>query len=146
MARAGCWAWFYPDAWATKGSPVSQKLKGLDLKNWYYLAAATALQVGLVAVIYYVELHNLDPSIGISRALIYTGAANLALFVSLTPGAIGFRESFLLFSQNLHHITTATIVAANILDRAIYITLLLLLAVFIFGSHANQRLRISRSD
>lgn len=124
--------------------PLARRLNNLDLGNWGYLAAATALQVALVAVIYYAELHNLDPAIGFGQALVYTGAANLALFVSLTPGAIGFRESFLVFSQNLHHINTQTIVAANILDRAMYVTLMLLLAVFIFGSHAHRSLRIKR--
>ena len=120
---------------------VANRLAGLDLKNWYYLAAATALQVAIVTAIYYTELRSLDTSISIGQALVYTGAANLALFVSLTPGAIGFRESFLLFSQRLHDISAQTIVAANILDRAIYITLMLLLAVFIFGTHANRSLR-----
>lgn len=123
---------------------VSARLQNLDLKNWYYLAAATALQVAIVAVIYYTELHNLDSSIGISQALIYTGAANLALFVSLTPGAIGFRESFLLFSQRLHDINTQTIIAANILDRAMYISLMLLLAIFIFGTHAHRTLQTKK--
>lgn len=117
---------------------VSDRLQNLDLKNWYYLATATALQVAIVAVIYYTELHNLDSSIGISQALVYTGAANLALFVSLTPGAIGFRESFLVFSQRLHDINTQTIIAANILDRTMYISLMLLLAIFIFGTHAHR--------
>lgn len=125
---------------------IAVRLQNLDLKNWYYLAAATALQVAIVAVIYYVELHNLDSSIGISQVLVYTGAANLALFVSLTPGAIGFRESFLLFSQRLHDINAQTIIAANILDRAMYISLMLLLAVFIFGTHAHRSLRIGKRD
>lgn len=124
-----------------KIQPIGKKLNNLELKNWYYLAAATALQVGLVAIIYYSELHNLDSTIGVSQALVYTGAANLALFVSLTPGAIGFRESFLVFSQSLHDINTQTIISANILDRAMYISLMLLLALFIFGTHAHRQFR-----
>jgi len=74
--------------------------------------------------------------------VIYTGAANFALFVSITPGAIGFRESFLLFSQHLHHIDSSTIVAANLIDRSVYIVLLLLLAAGIFGTHAQRRFKI----
>ena len=54
----------------------------------------------------------------------YTGAANFALFVSLTPGAIGIRESFLFFSQRLNHITNAAIVGANVLDRTVYVIFL----------------------
>jgi uncharacterized membrane protein YbhN (UPF0104 family) len=76
--------------------------------------------------------------------MVYTGAANLALFVSLTPGAIGFRESFLVFSQHLHHISNSTIVAANILDRAMYLVLLLILALIIFGTHARRQLGVDK--
>lgn len=126
-----------------KSQRFGGRLKQLDLKNWYYLAFATLLQVVVLTLIYYVELRNVAPGIDFSQAVIYTGAANLALFVSLTPGAIGFRESFLLFSQNLHHIDSTTIVAANILDRALYIVLLAILAVFIFGTHVRRRLLIN---
>lgn len=122
---------------------VSTRTANLDLGDWYYLALATFLQVSLVAFIYYVELKSVAPGVSLSQAIIYTGAANLALFVSITPGAIGFRESFLLFSQRLHHVSPDTIVAANILDRSIYILFLLVLAVIIFSTHASRRLKVA---
>ncbi len=121
------------------------RLSKLDLTGWYYLAGATLLQVSLVAVIYYIELRSISPGIELWQAIVYTGAANFALFVSLTPGAIGFRESFLLFSQRLHHIDSSTIVAVNILDRAMYVILLLVLALFIFGTHASRRLGVKNT-
>ncbi|MEK7600104.1 MAG: lysylphosphatidylglycerol synthase domain-containing protein [Patescibacteria group bacterium] len=117
------------------------RLSKLDLTGWYFLAAASFLQVSLVAAIYFTELRSLAPNTTLTQAIIYTGAANFALFVSLTPGAIGFRESFLLFTQRLHHIDSSTIVAANILDRAMYVVLLLILALFIFGTHASKQLK-----
>lgn len=120
---------------------IAPRLRNLDMRGWYYLAIATLVQVVLMAMIYTVELRAVDASIGIGQAIVYTGAANLALFVSLTPGAIGFREAFLLFSQELHHISPSIIVATNILDRTLYITLMLLLGIFIFGSQANKRLK-----
>lgn len=116
-------------------------LDKLDIKSWYWLAAATFLQLSFVTIVYYTELHSVAPQTSLSQAIIYTGAANFALFVSITPGAIGFRETFLLFSQRLHHISSSTIVAANIIDRAMYITLLLLMALFIFGTHARRQLQ-----
>ncbi|HEX4774450.1 MAG TPA: lysylphosphatidylglycerol synthase domain-containing protein [Candidatus Saccharimonadales bacterium] len=124
---------------------VQQRLKGLDLKWWYFLALATLIQIGFVAIIYYSELRSVAPGTSFSQAVIYTGAANLALYVSLTPGAIGFRESFLVFSSHLHHVSNSSIVAASILDRAVYIVLLLILAVFIFGTHLNQRLQTTKN-
>jgi uncharacterized membrane protein YbhN (UPF0104 family) len=125
---------------------LGPRLEKLDLTGWYYLAVASFLQVSLVAAIYYTELRSVAPSTHLSQAIIYTGAANFALFVSLTPGAIGFRESFLVFSERLHHISNSTIVAANILDRAMYIVLLLIMALFVFGTHARRQLNIKSED
>ena len=125
---------------------MAPRLKQLDLRNWYYLAIATLLQMVFVTLVYFVELRTVAPGTGFGQAVTYTGAANLALYVSLTPGAIGFRESFLVFSQHLHHISNSTIVAANILDRAVYIVLLALLAVLIFATHASDRLKAIRAS
>jgi uncharacterized membrane protein YbhN (UPF0104 family) len=127
-------AWFKP------------RLAKLDLRGWYYLAFSTLLQVCLVAAIYYTELHSVAPGVRLSQAIIYTGAANFALFVSITPAAIGIRESFLVLSQHLHHNGNATIVTANILDRATYILVLLLMAVFILVTHARRQLSLTSEE
>jgi uncharacterized membrane protein YbhN (UPF0104 family) len=124
--------------------PISLLLLAVGLRQrdrgaWLYLALATLSQIALLVVIFYIELKAVAPATHFGQAVIYAGVANLALFVSLTPGAIGFREAFLVFSQQLHHISDATIVAANLIDRSIYIVLLLGLALIIFGSHANRR-------
>lgn len=120
---------------------MQSRLKALHLASLGLLFLATLLQVALVAVIYYMELRHVTTGVTFSQAIIYTGAANFALFVSLTPGAIGFREAFLLFSQNLHHINNEAIVAANIIDRGVYLVILAILALYIFGTHAQRRLQ-----
>jgi uncharacterized membrane protein YbhN (UPF0104 family) len=124
----------------SRNQSVSRHLREIDMRAWYYLAGATLLQVSLVATIYYTELHTLSSKVSVSQAIIYTGAANFALFVSLTPGAIGFRESFLVFSQHLHHISGGLIVSANILDRSMYMVLLLILSIFLLLTHARKQL------
>jgi uncharacterized membrane protein YbhN (UPF0104 family) len=113
-------------------------LRGLAIP----LLAATALQLLVQLVIYYLELRSLMPEVSIAQAATYTGAANFALFVSITPGAIGIRESFLALSQQLHHIPTDTIIAASVIDRAVYLVFLGLLFLGTLGMHAKQRLRI----
>jgi hypothetical protein len=45
----------------------------------------------------------------------------------------------LLFSRQLHHISSANIVAANIIDRAIFIVVLLVLFVLTLGFHAKYK-------
>ncbi|HVV26018.1 MAG TPA: lysylphosphatidylglycerol synthase transmembrane domain-containing protein [Candidatus Saccharimonadales bacterium] len=106
------------------------------------LVLLTFLQVLLTAITYFVELKAVNPHIGWSQAVSYSGAANFALFVSLTPDAIGFREAFLLFSQHLHHVSTANILSANIIDRGSYVIFLVLLFLVVLGTHAQDRLRL----
>lgn len=119
---------------------AARRLGRVSFAELERLAIATLLQVSIYVVIYYIELHTIAPATTFRQAIIYTGVANLALFVSLTPGAIGFRESFLLFSQHLHHVDNATIVAANLIDRAVYVVLLAVIATVIFGTHAQREL------
>jgi uncharacterized membrane protein YbhN (UPF0104 family) len=119
---------------------LTRGLRALPWQHTYKLALATLLQVVLITIIYIVELKSIDSSITVSQAIIYAGAANFALFVSITPGAIGFREAFLVFSQNLHHIPPSTILAANVIDRASYILLLGVLFIAALSLHAKKRL------
>jgi uncharacterized membrane protein YbhN (UPF0104 family) len=118
----------------------SEKQGSTTLRPYLFIAAAAALQVAVLVAIYYLELRSLDASVSLGQVLSYTGAANMALFVAITPGAIGFREAFLVFSQELHGISNDLIVAANVLDRAVYVVFLSLLCVAIFGLHAQKKL------
>jgi uncharacterized membrane protein YbhN (UPF0104 family) len=115
---------------------------GINPTNMAYMFGAVALQMVAQVGIYYVELHNVSPGVSFSQILTYTGAANFALFVSLTPGAIGIREAFLVFSQSLHHISNSAIVAANIIDRAAYLVVLGIMFVAVITLHAKDRLHV----
>ena len=108
------------------------------------LALLTLAQVSVQACIFYFELHTINPHIHFSQAVSYTGAADLAIFVALTPGAIGFRESFLVFSNSLHHISTANILSANLIDRALYVVFLGLLFLLVGGMHAKDKLQLTK--
>ncbi len=106
-----------------------------------YLLIATLLQAVIQAVIYGVELHSSGHAhVNVAQVITYTGTANLALFVALTPGAIGIRESFLLLSQHLHHISSGMIVVANVIDRSVYLVFLLILLVITLSLHAKDKL------
>ncbi|HSX47230.1 MAG TPA: hypothetical protein VLF63_00505 [Patescibacteria group bacterium] len=127
-----------------KTNKFKSKFKDLEINNWYLIGLATLLQVFINSLIYFVELTIVAPSIHFNQAIIYSGAANLALFVSLTPGAIGFRESFLVLSHKLHHLSNTVIVSANIIDRSVYIVILLILSVIIVLTHAAKRLGLTK--
>jgi len=111
----------------------------------FNLASATLAQVSILAVIFHVGLQSIGQSVQVISTLIYTAAANFALFVSLTPGAIGFREAFLVFTGNLHHIPNQSIVSANLVDRGVYILFLGILVVITTVLHAGSYLRDQKS-
>jgi uncharacterized membrane protein YbhN (UPF0104 family) len=118
----------------------TKKLGFGPLKKYVFIIfLLTLLQVLCMVVIYTIELNAVDPSAHYTllQTISYTSSANLSLFVSLTPGGIGIREAFLIFSQSLHHIPLSTIVAAGILDRAFYIIFLVIL--FVVSSGMNLK-------
>jgi uncharacterized membrane protein YbhN (UPF0104 family) len=131
--------------WYGKKSRIKDA-RGINPINLSWLFAATAAQMAVQVAIFYIELRSVDSSISFGQALTYTGAANFALFAALTPGAIGIREAFLVFSQNLHHIGNTVIVAANVIDRAVYLLLLGILFVLVLSLHAKDKLRLNKPD
>ncbi len=116
----------------------------IKLSLYTKLFLLTLSQLLVVALIYFIELHSINHSISLRQAIVYTGVADFALFISLTPGALGFREAFLVFSKNLHHISTSNILSASVIDRGIYILLLGLLFLGALSIHAKDRLEIKK--
>lgn len=106
----------------------------------------TVAQVILTAIIYFVELRATGTSVSLAHGFVYAASANLSLFVSLTPGGIGVREAFLLFTQSLHGISTASIVAAGILDRAFYVMFLVLLFLVTSMLHIRETVLLKQAD
>lgn len=100
----------------------------------------TLVQSLLMVAIYYTELHATHTMASLWQGLIYGSSANLSLFVSITPGAIGIREAFILFAQSLHHISLSSVITAGILDRAFYVVFLLALLVISSVFHLNDTL------
>lgn len=125
--------------WYAKRSSIDESTAFVRYIGFIFLA--TSVQLAAQAVIYFIELQAVS-SVSWGQAISYTGAANFALFVALTPGAIGIREAFLLFTQNIHHIGSSVIVAANVIDRAVYLVFLGLMALGVFGLHADKKLRL----
>lgn len=123
---------------------LNRFLKKTRLHNpYFWLIGLGALALCVVTTLtYWVELYHVNPSVTAAQAMVYTSAANLSLFVSLTPGAIGFREAFLLLSEQLHHIPQTTIIGASVIDRAFYVMFLLILFVILLIVNSRKRLGI----
>lgn len=139
VTGGGCWLVLQ---WYAKKSQIGEK----NITPFLLLCmfVATLLQLITQVVIYFVELHAVSSHISIAQVVTYTGAANFALFVALTPGAIGIREAFLLFTEKLHHIDAETIVAANVADRAVYLVFLGGLFILVLSLHAGKKLKLTQ--
>ncbi|MGH7195844.1 MAG: lysylphosphatidylglycerol synthase transmembrane domain-containing protein [Candidatus Saccharimonadales bacterium] len=118
----------------------------LNIKTLGLVLAATAFQALVQIGIYFVELHSVNAHIHFAQVVSYTGAADLALFVGLTPGAIGIREAFLIFSRHLHHVSSANIVAANIIDRGVFLIFLAVLFILTISLHIKNRLAVDEAE
>lgn len=123
-----------------KALQVIRKIR-LDDRYLWMIALGAAMTFAVSIFIYFVELAHMT-SIGLGQVVLYTAAANLALFVSLTPGAIGIRESFVLITQQLHGIDTNSIIGANIIDRAFFIGFLLVLFVILLAINSRKHLPV----
>jgi len=112
-------------------------------KNFWLVGLGAFLLIAATVFIYHTELAFVYSGVSIFQSIVYTAAANLALFVSLTPGALGIRESFLILSQQLHNIPSDAIVSASVIDRAFYVIFLLVMFVLLLAVDAKRRLRFS---
>lgn len=126
--------------WYARRSSFAYKKLNLSPKIILYVVAVSVAQTAIQVVIYALELHIVNAHISLTQAITYTGAANLALFVALTPGAIGIREAFLLFSENLNHLNTANIVSASVIDRAVFLVFLAMLFLFALSLRAKGKM------
>ncbi len=113
--------------------------KNVMLFSLLGILVGTILQMIAQVAIYAVELASVSSNATLSQVISYTGAANFSLFVSLTPGAIGIRESFLIFSESLHHINNTNIISAGVIDRAVYVVFLGLVFLLILALHARGK-------
>ena len=104
----------------------------------------TLAQLLITSLIYLIELKIVNKSINYNQVMTYTGVANLALFVSITPGAIGFRESFLLFTQRLHHIRASNIISASLIDRSVYLVFLFILILVAASMHIGNKIKSTK--
>lgn len=121
---------------AIKRYLLKKGIKRLHLKKQFIvnIFILTLIQIVILASIYLLELHFINPTTSIRQVLAYTGIANLALFVALTPGAIGIREAFLIFGNKITGISTAQVAVASVIDRSLYISFLVIIGFFILIS------------
>lgn len=130
--------------WYASRKHLSQSDLKLNPKFYLLLFTVTLIQALIQGLIFYIELSTTHQHYSITQVMSYTGMANLTIFVALTPGAIGIRESFLIFSQNIHHVSSSSIIVANVIDRSVFIVFLLCVLAVTVVTHMKGRLDIKR--
>ena len=137
---------------ATSAWFIKWRVAKLTIKSYVFsprifskLILAVFVQMILITAIYFIELYALGKTPSLAQVISYSGAANFSLFVAITPGAIGIREAFLLFSERLHHIDSQTIIAANLIDRSVYVLFLGLLFLWLLATHTKVTLKSNSS-
>lgn len=111
-------------------------------RDVFAIYLVTLCQVSVMTAIYFTELQATGATVSLLQTIVYTASANLSLFVSLTPGGIGIREGFIVFASSLHHVPLAAVVAAGVLDRALYV--IFLAALFVASSALHVKAMLSR--
>jgi uncharacterized membrane protein YbhN (UPF0104 family) len=128
----------------TRNTKIKQWGLNFSASNLLMLVLATLFQSVVQAVIFGIELHSVNQNIALHQIIAYTGVANFAVFAALTPGAIGIRESFLVIGHNLHGISNANTIAANIIDRGVFIVFLVILFLVTLAFHARSNMFVDK--
>jgi|SRR3989344_6258006 len=103
------------------------------------LLSYALLNIFTRAIMYFIAFQAIGIDINFLQALIYNSIISLSLYLTVTPGSIGIRETMLLlFGTGLFFSDTA-ILAVSLIDRASLI--LLLLGLFVWF-HFVKRERI----
>ncbi len=126
--------------WYLKRRQLDSQKHLLSIKSLVYIFLAALVQLAIQTIIYAIELESIG-KFAIHQIVAYSGFADLALFASITPGGIGIREAFLVFSEKIHHIPTASIVLASLIDRSAYFIYLIILLIIVLLFHGFKRIK-----
>lgn len=90
-------------------------------------------QYFLTACAFFFELKAIHASTSIAGLMVYSAIAGFSILVALTPAAIGFRETLLIFARQSLGVSISTIVISATVDRLVYFVLLVILNIVISG-------------
>lgn len=108
-----------------KGRHIISKDKSLISK----LFLVSALSFGASLFVSYVEFTLLNISVSVPALGLYTALVSLSLLISITPGAIGIRESILLIVSSTMGVTASDIIQLAVIDRGVHFLLLIVLFI-----------------
>lgn len=113
--------------------------------NLMYRLGAVASGVFIVSLTAsFIEFSVFDIEISLASLGLYTSLSVVSILFAITPGAIGIRETLLIFASDAMGITNEQVIQVAILDRAItYITLFVLGAI---TRSASKKLKLQDQE
>ncbi len=156
------WAAFFPPhtlewipfGWARERA--NQVLSGWHImrksrKTVMDLCYLTALNLCLASAGTWLEFaafHMKDPygnGIGFVQAAIFTAIGTLSFLVSITPAALGIKESLLMFSSRFLGIAPSQALAVSLLDRSLNVVVLCLFFSFAL-IYINKKFKMKKGE
>lgn len=101
------------------------------------LATLAIFNFAAILFMSFIEFRALNIGITLPSLVLYTSFISVSLLISLTPGAIGVRETMLFFISSTLMISAAEILQVAVIDRGVNFILLLIL----FAITRSKRLK-----
>jgi uncharacterized membrane protein YbhN (UPF0104 family) len=100
-----------------------------DKKLLLSLFIVSLAQFWILAGAFFFELKAVHANASLAGLMVYSAIAGFSILVALTPAAIGFRETLLIFARQSLGVSVSIIVLSATVDRIVYFFLLLALSV-----------------
>lgn len=97
-----------------------------DFKLILKLALVAFVNNLIYAAIFALEFQMIGISVGYIQYVFVSVFSGFALFLSITPGSLGIKELFAVFSATLIGVTSVEMVTTSIIDRLITFLVLLI--------------------
>jgi|GEM_PF-1678998 uncharacterized protein (TIRG00374 family) len=91
----------------------------------------------------YLIMNSLNIHLSFAGLILFSVIGALSVFINITPGNLGVRESVYIIFSTVVGLTTSQILAAAVLDRAILFVVILALWA-IYGRRANRQMGINQ--
>ena len=111
-------------------------------KNKNLILMLIALSISNIAIITFSTFYQfqlIGAELNLYKLVIYTIFSGFSLMVSVTPGNIGIRESFSLYSALLLNISLPLVIVVSIVDRAVNFVVSIVLFLFTSGKLSTAK-------
>lgn len=112
----------------------------------FQMLVLAAVNLATLYFVNYVEFTALHIQVSAASMMLYTAIVQASLLISLTPGAVGLRETILIVIGGTLGLTNEQIVQVAILDRGIYFIMLGVLFLMMRHSVFRRKMTVAEAQ